>query len=129
MKLHHTGYAVKNIATAADTFAKLGFTAEGAEMIDESANVTILFMSNGPALIELVAPMSADSPVSGWLRKCGASPYHLCYQTDGIDRTIRELCNDGFVLVESCREAPALNGSPVAFLYNASVGLIELVEA
>jgi methylmalonyl-CoA/ethylmalonyl-CoA epimerase len=128
MKIHHIGYAVKEIASAALVFSKLGFEAEGSETADGSRKVVILFMRNGSTRIELVAPAGNDSPVTAHLKKSGPSPYHICYETHSIENEILLLRENGFILIEDCREAAAIEGRRVAFLYNAPVGIIELVE-
>ena len=128
MNVHHTGYAVKEIASAAAVFESLGFSREGDTSTDEARGVEILFMRSGQTRIELVAPLHDASPVVGHLRKSGPSPYHICYETKNIEQKTAAMRGEGFMLVEDCREAAALGGRRVAFLYSSRVGLIELVE-
>jgi methylmalonyl-CoA/ethylmalonyl-CoA epimerase len=128
MKVHHTGYAVREIVPAAAVFEALGFSRKGDTVRDEARGVEILFMRSGQTLIELVAPLNDASPVVGHLRKSGPSPYHICYETQNIEQKTAAMRGEGFMLVEDCREAAALGGRRVAFLYSSRVGLIELVE-
>ena len=129
MRIHHIGYAVREIGPAAAVFESLGFVKEGECVPDESRAVEILFMRNGESLIELVAALHDRSPVVGHLRKSGPSPYHICYETDILETRVAAMRAEGCILVEDVREAPALGGRRVAFLYNAKIGLVELAEA
>ena len=128
MKIHHIGYAVKEIASAARIFETMGFSAEGAAIVDETRKVAILFMRNSTTLIELVAPSGEDSPVRAHLNKNGPSPYHICYETHSLEKEISLLRENGFIIAENCREAVAIEGRRVAFLYHAAIGIVELVE-
>lgn len=132
MKIHHIGYAVKNIEKSKNGFQQLGYQDEGDMIIDYTRNVKILFMVNGEQRVELIEPynMKNKSPVDKYLlkQKDMAIPYHLCYEVADIDVKIEELRKDKFILAESPKEAPAINDAKVAFLYKRTVGLIELVE-
>ena len=56
MKIHHLGYAVRDIKNASDAFLGFGFQISSEECFDEHRKVNILFMKNGDTTIELVAP-------------------------------------------------------------------------
>ena len=51
MRIHHIGYAVREIGPAAAVFESLGFVKEGEIVRDEGRAVEILFMRNGESLI------------------------------------------------------------------------------
>ena len=132
MKIHHIGYAVKNIEKSKNSFQQLGFQVEGDIVIDHARNVKILFMMNGEQRIELIETYNTEntSPVDKYLlkQKDMAIPYHFCYEVTDMDAKIVELRKERFILVESPKEAPAINDAKVAFLYKRTVGVIELVE-
>lgn len=67
MKVHHIGYAVKNLEKAIDDFSSLGYRLVSDIVDDAIRNVRICFMENG-GYIELVAPLTDGSDVSGVLR-------------------------------------------------------------
>jgi methylmalonyl-CoA/ethylmalonyl-CoA epimerase len=129
MKIHHIGYAVKEISSAVRVFETIGFSVEGPAIVDETRKVIIRFMRNDTTLIELVAPSGDDSPVSAHLKKNGPSPYHICYETPSLENEITLLRENGFIVFENCSEAVAIEGRRVAFLHNASIGIVELVQA
>lgn len=128
MKIHHIGYAVSNIQQSIEQFQKLGFRVEKQIVKDEKRKVEIAFMSSGNYLVELLCPLSEDSPVTNYLNKVGNTPYHFCYETDNIDNAIASLRKERYILVEKPSKATAIDGQRVAFLYNPKYGLLELLE-
>ena len=128
MKVHHIGYAVKNIEDSIKEFERLGYSKVKNTVIDNKRNVIIQFIQNEEYLIELVAPLKEESPVTNILKKQGNSPYHICYETNDIDNKIKELSNNGFTIIAKLSEAPAINNKKVVFLYKRDAGLIELIK-
>jgi len=128
MKIHHVGYAVKNIDTSLNDFKKLGFKEITARILDEQRSVFIQFIKNGDYVVELIEPSNDNSPINNILSKIGNSTYHLCYEIDDIEKSINELKSDKYVIIEVSKEAIAINNKKVAFLYKKNIGIIELVE-
>lgn len=129
MRIDHIGYAVQDLAAAAEKFEALGYRSWGEETEDPGRKVRIRFFSDpSGVMVELVAPLQEDSPVMGWVRKNGNSPYHICYESEDLEREIAELRQKGFILVHPIAPAPAMGGRRVAFLYSAGTGLLELAE-
>lgn len=127
MKVHHIGYAVSDFNPAKDIFESLGYSI-GACTRDEARNVMIAFAQNGNELIEIIAPLSAGSPVDSVLTKNGPTPYHICYVVNNLAGMVNDLRKKGWVMVSKPSPAPALDGHHVCFLYNKQIGLIELME-
>ena len=128
MKIHHIGYAVNNIEDSLNEFKKLGYKCVENKIVDKKRKVIIQFIKNGDYSIELVAPLGKESPVTNLLKKQGNSPYHICYETDNLEKEIKDLDDDGFVIISDLLKAPAINNKKVIFLYKKEIGLIELVE-
>ena len=128
MKIHHIGYAVNNIEDSLNEFKKLGYKCVENKIVDKKRKVIIQFIENGDYSIELVAPLGKESPVTNLLKKQGNSPYHICYETDNLEKEIKDLDDDGFVIISDLLKAPAINNKKVIFLYKKEIGLIELVE-
>lgn len=131
MKIHHIGYAVKNINKAINEFIELGYCKIGNTIEDENRNVLIQFMEKDAYCIELISQYKLEkkSPVDQILKKNkGATPYHLCYEVEEIGDKIQEFCSKGYILIEKESEAKAIDYRKVAFLYNINIGIIELVE-
>lgn len=128
LEVHHIGYAVSNMENGKDVFEKMGYVSLGDIVSDEIRNIRILFMKMGETVIELVQPNGEGNPVDGTLKKNGSCPYHICYKTDDINKSIDELKKEGFMVIKKPEIAPAIDNNLVAFLYNIKIGLIELVE-
>lgn len=128
MKIHHIGYTVKKIEDSINEFKKLGYRTIGNKVTDNLRKVIIQFIKNGDYLIELVAPLNKESPVTNLLKKQGNSPYHICYTTNNLEKKISDLGNSGFVVISDLLKAPAINNKKVIFLYKKEIGLLELVE-
>ena len=128
MRIDHVGYAVKNIDKAKPQFEVLGFSfGETVEDIDRG--IYICFGDNDGYCIELVAPIKgAENPIDQVLVKSGATPYHFCYKSENLEEDIEELVKAKFMVTKEPAKAIAFGGNRVAFLYNAKVGLVELVE-
>ena len=127
-RFHHIGYAVKDIMLTAEYYISSGW-----ELTDicndliQNARIAFLRREQFP-LIELVAPIDEESPVVNTLDKSGVSPYHICYEVNDIDSAILELRKKKFVALFKPVPAVALNNKLICYLFNKSVGLIELVS-
>ncbi len=130
MRLHHVGVVVASVETARTYYAGLGLVPEGAVVEDPTQRVRIQFLTDvgGVFRIELLEPMGEDSPVRRSLEE-GGGLNHLCYAVKDLDRTLTRLRSEGAVLVSGPVAAPAIGGARVAFLFDRSQGLFELVEA
>ena len=127
MRIHHIGYAVKNIDEAFKFFKILGFEKVNEKVVDEERNVKILFVKNNEYLVELIEPYGNNSPIENILKNSGSTPYHICYESKDILKDIEMLKSEGFVLISELSAAPAINNQKVCFLYNRKVGIIEIL--
>ena len=148
MRLHHIGYAVKNIEESAKKFEMGGYRKSSVDFDDTHRNVRIVFLKNaddGP-LLELVAPLNENgekaanaakeqneaqkSPVTRRLSLSHntSEPYHLCYEVSNLNRMICELKRQSFYVVKPPEPAVAFHGKNVAFLLSRETGLLELLE-
>lgn len=125
---HHIGIAVWNIDQTAQYYIDAGYK-KTETIIDKIQNIKICFLikENMP-MLELLAPIDEHSPVNRTLDKMGVSPYHCCYSVDDMNDAIYRLKKKKFVPLIKPVEACAINGKRVCFLFNKTVGLIELVE-
>ncbi len=128
MKPHHIGYLTADLPSAIREFECLGFGTRGGVIEDNARGIAICFMENGSSRIELISPMRPDSTVSSLLKKRGAGPYHICYETDCLTRDIEQLCARGYMPIQPPEPAIAFDGRSVAFLFQKNTGILELVE-
>ena len=127
-RFHHIGVAVNDIEATAAIYEQGGYH-RSATVFDPMQNVNICWLTrNGYPTIELLAPVDEKSPVNKTLEKNGVTPYHTCYMVPNIEEVASQLHRQRYVMVSKPSEAVAFKGSRVAFFYNKSVGLIELVE-
>lgn len=128
LRVHHIGYLVKKIEAAIRAFQNLGYVIVQDTIYDEIRKVNICFMEKDGCCIELVAPASEDSVVSGLLKKFKNSPYHICYETAHFEEDYQTLTSEGFLSIDTPTPAPALQNRRVVFLTSSAVGMIELLE-
>ena len=127
-KFHHIGVAVNNIDATASIYEGGGYH-RSATIFDPVQNVNICWLTReGYPTVELLAPVDETSPVCKTLEKNGVTPYHTCYIVENIDEASLKLRKLRYVMVSKPAEAVAFKGSRVAFFFNKSIGLIELVE-
>ena len=132
-KLHHVGVAVPAIGTAADLLQfLLGYRTVSGPFDDPLQKVSVSFLAQSKedvAEIELVAPLTEDSPVSAILGKSNGAAYHLCFETSDLDGALQFASSNDCVIVSRPTPAVAFGGRRIAWIYTPGRMLIELVEA
>lgn len=128
LKVHHVGYAVPDIGAALKEFGALGWAVCSETVDDLARQVRIVFMERDGYQIELVAPLSAESPIHKTLQKGCGTPYHFCYEVDNLEVAEAELKKQQFMPFKKAAPAPAIGNRRVAFMFAKNVGIIELVE-
>lgn len=128
LRFHHIGIACHDIEATKPFYVALGYVASET-VEDPIQNIFICFLDKlGMPKLELLAPVDEQSPVNRTLAASGVTPYHVCYEVEDLDATIKELKGQRFIRVSKPVPACAINNRRVCFLYNKDVGLIELVE-
>jgi methylmalonyl-CoA/ethylmalonyl-CoA epimerase len=127
MKLDHIGIAVKSLA-AAKIYDALGLTVDHVENV-ETQGVRTAFIEVGDANLELLEPLSPDSPVAKFIDKRGEGVHHICFRVKNLESHLERLKRQGFRLINES-PVPGAHGCRVAFLHPASGNgvLIELSE-
>lgn len=130
LKFHHIGIACFSIEKSKAFYEQMGYQASPTTD-DPIQNIRICFLEKeGMPLLELLEPIDENSPVNSILQSQGVTPYHICYQTDNLEESIRTLRKEErFVKVSKPAPACAIGNRRVVFMYRKDVGLIELVEA
>jgi methylmalonyl-CoA/ethylmalonyl-CoA epimerase len=125
--LDHIGIAVRSL-DAAKIYEALGLRIDHLETV-ESQGVRTAFLSVGDSNLELLEPLSDDSPVGRFLAKRGEGIHHICLRVSNLDDTLARLKAKGFRLINDA-PVPGAQGCRVAFLHpSAGNGvLIELSE-
>ena len=126
--LDHIAVAVPSIEQARTFYENLGLSVAGIEEV-EHEGVRVAMIPCGGCRIELLEPLSGDSPVARFLERRGPGIHHFCLRSDDIDADDGRLRGSG---VERLRErpGPGAEGAMVQFVHPRSAGgvLIELAE-
>src|SRR5207253_5892788 len=127
MKLDHIGIAVKSL-DAARIYADLGLSVDHVENV-ATQGVKTAFIEVGDTNLELLEPLSADSPVARFIDKRGEGIHHICFRVTDLESHLEKLQRQGFRLIHDAPD-PGAHGCRVAFLHpSAGNGvLIELSE-
>jgi len=101
---------------------------EGYETV-ESQGVKVAFLSAGNTRIELLEPISDESPIAMFLLKRGEGIHHLALGVENIQQRLNEIKSSGINLIDSEPKLGA-HHAQVAFLHPKSTGgvLFELCE-
>jgi len=129
MKIHHIGIATSEIGGAAEMWdALLGLRADHTEEV-AGQKVRVCMLPLGESRLELVEPMSPDSPISKFLEKRGGGIHHIALSVEDIRATLQDLKQKGARLIDEEPRAGA-GGCLVAFIHPSSTGgvLLELVQ-
>ena len=131
--LSHIGIAVRNLNQAVETYSVLLQKEPDLinEVSDQKVRVAIFKAkadSNSPS-IELLEPLSADSPISRFLDKRGEGLHHIALSVSDIEATLAHLKEKGFRLIDETPRRGS-EGHKIAFLHPLSFAgvLIELEE-
>ena len=93
----------------------------------EAASGTVA--SAGPSYIQLLEPLSAESPVGKFLARRGEGIHHIGYAVSDVRAALAEVAGTGVRLIDERPRHGSL-GASIAFLHPADLGgvLTELVE-
>lgn len=132
-KLRHVGVAVPSLDATTELLSSLfGYQVTSGPFDDPIQKVTVNFLKTSaedPTEIELIAPLTPDSPITSMLSKSGGGSYHLCFETTNIEAALAHAVSLGCMVVAAPAPAVAFNGRKIAWLYTKSRQLFELVEA
>lgn len=129
MKIDHIGIATNGIAAAADFWRNsMGLGVGEIEEVPEQ-KVRVCMLPVGESRVELLEPMSPDSPISKFLEKRGPGIHHIAIAVNDIRSALNELKAKGAKLIDEEPRTGA-GGCLVAFIHPSSTGgvLLELVE-
>jgi methylmalonyl-CoA/ethylmalonyl-CoA epimerase len=129
MRLDHIAIAVRSLEDALPFYTDaLGLTCTGRETVAEQG-VHLALLPLGESRLELLEPLSDDSPVGRFLTRRGEGVHHIAFRVDDLERALTELRARGIRLVDETPRCGA-EGRKIAFLHPASAHgvLIELVE-
>jgi methylmalonyl-CoA epimerase len=128
-RIDHVGVAVEDLdAAIALHEATYGMELVHREMVEEQG-VEAVLLDVGENHVELLRPLSEDTPVGKFLAKRGPGLHHVAYQVQDIETALSALREQGVRLIDETPRT-GIRGSRVAFLHPAASGavLTEIVE-
>lgn len=129
MRIDHVGIAVADLDQALPFYTEtLGMVLTHQE-INEEQGVREAMLQLGESTVQLLAPLTADSPIATFLDKHGPGLQQIAYEVQDVELTSEELRSQGFtVLYEQPRRGTS--GTLINFIHPKSAGgvLIELVQ-
>jgi len=126
-RIAHLGVAVENIDAALSFYRDvLGLTPGAPEEADGARIVSLPF---GPSEVELLEPLTPESPIARFLARRGPGIHHVCYRVPDLDRALAACRAAGYRLVDETPRTGA-GGHRIAFVHPKSTAgiLIELTE-
>ena len=129
-RIDHVGVAVNDLESAISLLsATFGMPVVHREVV-ESQGVEAVLLDIGESHVELLAPLSDDTPVGRFLARSGPGMHHVAYAVVDIEAELARLSGEGVRLIDKTARI-GLRGSRVAFLHPAACGgvLTELVQA
>lgn len=129
MKIDHIGVATRQLEEALALWRDaLGLEIHSIEEVVEQG-VRVAMLPIGESQIELLEPLSPNSPVGRFLEKRGPGIHHVAIRVPDIRAALVQLKEKGTRLID---ETPRLGagGCLVAFIHPSSANgvLLELVE-
>ena len=89
LPLDHVAIAVPSIDDALPAFEALtGHSGSPRERVD-AQGVELCFVGDGPGKLELLEPLSSESPVGRFLEKRGPGLHHIAYRVTDIEAALR----------------------------------------
>lgn len=129
MKLDHIGIATNELAETLKLWRDtLGLQIDATEEIAEQG-VRVAMLPIGETHIELLEPLSPDSPVGKFLAKRGPGIHHLAIEVADIQASLAHFAEKGARLIDQKPRVGA-GGCLVAFIHPSSANgvLLELVQ-
>lgn len=128
-ELDHIGIAVSSLLEGKKFYEALGFREIYCEdVVTEQVRVGMYGLGNQVS-IELLEPLSEESPIQKFLDKRGGGIHHYCMRVKNIEKVAENLVKQGVRLINS-EPRPGAHGTKVVFVHPKSSGgvLVELSE-
>jgi methylmalonyl-CoA/ethylmalonyl-CoA epimerase len=129
-RIDHIGVAVADLDAAIALHEQTyGMPIVHRETVD-AQGVEIVLLDVGESHVELLRPLSEDSPVGRFMAKRGPGLHHVAYGVEDIETTLSTLREQGVRLIDETPRT-GIRGSRIAFLHPAASGgvLTEIVQA
>lgn len=126
-QLDHIGIAVHSIEEGAPFYRKLGFSEPKVDEVPTESVKVAMFELGNHSKIELLEPMSEESPIAKFLEKKGPGIHHICFRVEDLDQVVAKIQQTDIRLLNEVPK-PGAHGTRVVFIHPKSAGgvLVEL---
>jgi len=129
MTIDHVAIVVRDLDATLDLYCNtLGFAQIYREIVADQG-IEAVGLRAGESVIELLRPLSEDSPIAKYRGDAETKLHHTAYRVDDIVAKLAELKAKGVRLIDETPRKGA-HGNTIAFLHPKSTGgvLIELCQ-
>ena len=126
-RIAHVGIALSSIDAQMPFYRDI-LRMDEAEVSDWDG-ARIAAFEAGDALVELLEPDMAESPIARFIHRRGPAIHHICFSVDDLDATLEKCRAGGIRLIDDVPRTGA-EGKRIAFIHPSSTGgiLVELSE-
>ena len=127
-ELDHVAIVVADLDESQQAYEGLGFGVLYRERVEEQG-VDIVGMRAGDSVIELLKPLTSDSPLQRFLGQQRSRLHHLAYRVDDLEAELSRLRSKGVPLIDE-KPRRGAHGNRIAFIHPSYSGgtLIELCQ-
>ncbi len=128
-RVDHIGVAVDDLDAALALYGDALEMPVAHREVVEQQGVEAVLLDVGENHVELLRPLSDDTPVGRFLARRGPGLHHVAYQVTDISMTLGKLRELGVRMIDTVPRT-GIRGSKVAFVHPSASGsvLTELVE-
>jgi len=131
MRLHHVGIVTSDIKSGIQHHKALFNFHPITEIVKDPIQKVAVVLLSGPEAesvpIELIAPLTDDSPVSNILKE-RTRLYHLCFLVEDIKEALKNARKYGSIIISRPAPAKLYDGKRIAFIYTPDKYVVELLE-
>ncbi len=127
-RIAHVAIATRSIAVTAEFYKQLGLDLGCMEVVEDQ-KVKIAVLNCGDSAIELLEPLSDDSPISRFLEIRGEGLHHISLEVEDLQEQLDILKERNVRLIDDQPRVGA-EGRLIAFIHPDSTGgvLVELSQ-
>jgi methylmalonyl-CoA/ethylmalonyl-CoA epimerase len=134
-RIDHVGIACRDLDASIKFYeTTFGLTVAGRETNEaQGVQEAMLYVADAPggaSYVQLLEPLSPDTPVGKFLENRGEGVHHIGYGVVDVEAALAQLKDDGIRLIDERSRHGSL-GAAIAFLHPKSIGgvLTEIVQA
>jgi len=126
-RVAHIGVAVSDLEAALAIYRDVLGLKPSQPVTADGASIVSIRLDE--VEVELMEPISPESPVAKFIERRGPGIHHICYRVSDLDGTLDECRRLGFQLIDDSPR-PGAEDRRVAFIHPKAAGgiLLELTE-